>query len=173
MANTYTHYGIEVIRQAISDSFKSILKKAGQEYTELAVSPELDVIKYTKDGVTKYALICPRNYPDEYAEVVYLTTQTPDDCNWMLLAEDIEQQHQGAAPRQRKTRAKMLLDAATKNAYEALDSADDENIFSAGPVDEEELIQFIKINLASYGVMADEIKNMEHYDVSEDMLNKL
>ena len=40
-------------------------------------------------------------------------------------------------------------------------------------VDEEELIQLIKINLASYGVMADEIKNMEHYDVSEDMLNKL
>lgn len=172
MANTYIHYGVEVIRQVVEGSFKSVLKNAGQEYIELAVTPELNIIKYTKDGRIKYALICPRIYPDEYAEVVYLTPQIPDDCNWMLLVDDIERQHQGAAPVQRKTRAKMLLDAAVKNAYEALDSAEGENIFLEG-ADEAELIPLIKINLASYGVTVDEIKDMEHYDVSEDILNKL
>ena len=169
MTNTYTHYNIEVIRQVVDGNFKSILKNAGQEYIELAVAPELDIIKYAKDGITKYALIRPISCPDDYAEVVYLTTQTPDDCNWTLLADDVEQQHKGVAPVQRKTKTKMLLDAAIKDAYEALDSSDEND----GPADEEELIQFIKINLASYGVMVDEIKHMEHYDVSENMLNKL
>ena len=173
MANTYTHYNIEVIRQVVEGNFKSILKNAGQEYIELAVAPELDIIKYAKDGITKYALIRPLNCPDDYAEVVYLTTQTPDDCNWSLLADDVDQQHKGVAPVQRKTRAKMLLDAATKDAYEALDNAEDDNTFSAGPVDEKELLQLIKINLASYGVMIDEIKTMEHYDVSEEMIKKI
>lgn len=173
MVNNYMHYGIEVIRQVVDSSFKNILRKAGQEYIELAIAPELDVIKYNKDGVTKYALTHPMYLPDDYAEVVYITTQTPDDCNWMLLSEDIERQHQGKAPAQRKTRAKMLLDAAEKDAYEALDSMDDDNIFSKGPVEEEELIQIMINSLASYGVTPEEIIQMEHYDVDENMLIKL
>ena len=107
------HYGAEVIRQYVG-SFRAELKKQGIAYVDLAIAPDIDVVVYNTIKGKRYALICPQRYPYDYMELVYVTEQTPDDCNWMLLAEDIEAQHKGDAPQLPKTRVKKLLEAAEK-----------------------------------------------------------
>ena len=92
MADRYMHYGVEVIRQYVG-SFRDELKKQGLAYVDLAIAPDIDVVVYNTIKGKRYALICPQSCPDDYSELVYITEQTPDDCNWMLLAEDIEAQH--------------------------------------------------------------------------------
>lgn len=173
--NTYTHYGVEVTRQIIDKAFKSVLKKAGCQYTELAIDPETDVIKYTKDGQTKYALICPLYTPDDYAEAVYITSQTPDDCNWELLRDDIEQQAEGKEPMERKTRLAMLIKYAEKNAFSIMGKEEsDFNIFASfsPQIEEDKLISLVKTYLAAHGVLPQNVKDMEHYDISDEFMDK-
>lgn len=169
------HYGIEVVRQVIDESFTSVLKEAKCQYTELAICPEINVIKYEKDGQTKYALIHPLEGFYDYAEAVYITSQTPDDCNWELLRTDIELQKEGKEPMERKTRLAMLIENAEKLAYTIMEKEEDFNIFaSAGPqVDEEKLISVIKSYLADHGIIPKDIRKMEHYDVSEELYKLL
>lgn len=83
------HYGIEVTRQFV-DSFRKELNKAGIQYVDLAISPDIDVVMYHINGDKRYALICHQFMPDDYMETVYITSQTPDDCNWYKLADDID-----------------------------------------------------------------------------------
>lgn len=167
----YTHYGIEVVRQVIDESFTSVLKEAKCQYTELAICPEINVIKYEKDGQTKYALIHPLEGFYDYAEAVYITSQTPDDCNWELLRKDIELQKEGKEPMERKTRLAMLIENAEKLAYNIMEKEEGFNIFaSAGPqIDEGKVIEIIKTYLEELGITTKDIKNMEHYDVSEEL----
>lgn len=166
------HYGIEVIRQVIDKTFTSVLKEAKCQYTELAICPEINVIKYEKDGKTKYALIHPLEGSYDYAEAVYITSQTPDDCNWELLRTDIELQKEGKEPMERKTRLAMLIENAEKFAYNIMEKEEENfNVFaSAGPqIDEGKQLSLIKSYLAEHGIMPKDIKNMEHYDVSEEL----
>lgn len=168
----YMHYGIEVTRQIIDKTFTSVLREAKCQYTELAICPEINVIKYTKDGQTKYALIHPLDGSYDYAEAVYITSQTPDDCNWELLRTDIELQKDGKEPMERKTRLAMLIERAEKYAYSVIEKeSGDFNIFaSAGPqIDEGKLITLIKTYLAEQGITPKDIVKMEHYDVSEEL----
>lgn len=168
----YTHYGIEVVRQVIDESFTSVLKEAKCQYTELAICPEINVIKYEKDGQTKYALIHPLEGFYDYAEAVYITSQTPDDCNWELLRKDIELQKEGKEPMERKTRLAMLIENAEKLAYNIMEKEEEDfNIFaSAGPqIDEGKLISLIKSYLADHGIIPNDIRKMEHYDVSDEL----
>ncbi|MFR8340147.1 MAG: hypothetical protein ACLVAW_27650 [Eisenbergiella massiliensis] len=172
----YMHYGIEVVRQVIDKTFISILNEAKCQYTELAINPEINVIKYIKDGETKYALIHPLDGSYDYAEAVYITSQTPDDCNWELLRTDIELQKEGQKPMERKTRLAMLIEDAEKYAYSITDKEEEDfNVFaSAGPqIDEGRTIALMKTYLAAHGVIPSNLEKMEAYDVSESLMKKL
>ena len=167
----YTHYGVDVIRQYV-DSFRCQLNKNNIQYVDLAIAPNVDVVTYIADGNRRYALIKPMSMPDNYAEVVYITSQTPDDCDWGRLASDIEAQRSGADPANRRTRVKMLLDEAERAAYEKLPEVS--NVFALGSlVNENELLIFVKDWLAFNNIDPTDLLKMEHFDVSEDFIKKL
>ena len=169
MDDTYKHYGVDVIRQYVT-SFREELTKEGVQYTDLAISPSIDVVTYYRGDNKRYALIKPVSLPDDYMELVYITSQTPDDCDWDKLVSDVDAQHKGAAPERRRTRAKMLLDAA-ETFYNG--QASDEDVFAAPTLNEGDLIQAIELYLADHGVKAADLIKAEHYDVSEELLKKL
>ncbi|WP_367567229.1 hypothetical protein [Lacrimispora sp.] len=169
MADIYKRHGVDVIRQYVT-SFREVLANEGVQYTDLTIKPSVDVVTYFHGGEKRYALIKPLSMPDDYTELVYITSQTPDDCDWDKLASDVEAQHKGAAPEQRRTRAKMLLDAAAA-AYG--EQASVEDIFAVPVSSDDDLIQAIEIYLASHGVDAADLLQAEHYDVSEEFLSKL
>ena len=106
-------------------------------------------------------------------ELVYVTEQTPDDCNWMLLAEDIEAQHKGDAPQLPKTRVKMLLEAAEKVYY--ANRPEPINAFSASvsTSEQDEMIQDLKIILAGWGIDRVNLIQMDHSDVDSGFWSKL
>lgn len=176
---TFTHYGIQVVRQVTDISFKSTLRKAGYEYIELAIAPEIDVVKYKKNEEERYAFICPIDGMGDYGEVVYITSKTPDDCNWNLLQLDVEGQVNGKEPMERKTRVMMLLELAEKNACKIMGLEDEKNNknidFSYLPdiAYKEELMKLIKRYLAINDVDPQDMMIMEHYDVSEEFLEEL
>lgn len=167
MTNTYKHYGVDVIRQIVTSSFRRMLNKEGIQYIDLAISPNIDVVTYTVDGNKRYALIRPQSRPDDYAETIYITSQTPDDCNWDKLADDVDAQYEGEEPIKRLTRAKMLLGAAERAAYKELPE-------SLGTVpDEDDLLSDMILYLAGHGISATDLLHSEHYDVDEGFLQKL
>ena len=171
MADRYMHYGVEVIRQYVG-SFRAELKKQGLAWVDLAIAPDIDVVVYNTIKGKRYALICPQSCPDDYSELVYITEQTPDDCNWMLLAEDIEAQHKGEAPKLQKTRVKMLLEAAEKVYY--ANRPDPINSFSAEvSMSGDEMIQDLKVILAGWGIDSMDLIKMDHSDVNTTLWKKL
>lgn len=153
----YTHYGVEVTRQVV-DSFEKELKNNNIEYLELPINPQTmpepdsKVVKYSKDGASRYALIVPVNRPDDYAERVYLTCQTPDDCDWKLLVEDIEVQYENGDPMQMQTRYEMISKIAEKEAFESI-PYNGKNVFSSHqePINEKELQELKQLRMAVYG----------------------
>lgn len=172
MADRYNHYGVEVLRQ-YTDSFRASLRRQGVEYTDLAVAPEIDVVTYDTVKGKRYAFIRPQRYHDDCAELVYITTQTPDDCDWIRLADDIDAQHNGAAPVQRRTRAKMLLETAERIYQD--DCPAPANVFDMGAAapDEKEMVQAIQVSLAGWGIDFMELKRMDHHDIDETFWNKV
>ena len=73
---------------------------------------------------------------------------------------------------ERKTRLAMLIENAEKFAYNIMEKEEENfNVFaSAGPqIDEGKQLSLIKSYLAEHGIMPKDIKNMEHYDVSEEL----
>lgn len=160
----YKHYGVEVIRQSLNHSFKSDLRNKDIQYTELAVKPNLDIITYVYEEKKRYAIIAPVSLPDEYWENVYITSQTPDDCNWENLVTDIEGQVNGEEPQKRKTRLKMLLESAEKEA--------DKEGFSYLE-NEEKYLLAIKMFLLRHGITVEEIKYMETHDIDTEYLERV
>lgn len=152
----YTHYGVDVIRQIIDVPFRSVLDQAGVHYTELAIDPDLDIVTYVKDGVTKYALSCPINMPDDYGETVYITTQIPCDCDWMRLHDDIEGQVRGDAPMYRQTKLRIVID----QIYSIIDN-------------DLELYKEMQMLLYAKGYDADRLRSAESYDIDPDFISKV
>lgn len=172
MADRYNHYGIEVLRQYV-DSFRGSLKRQGVEYIDLAIAPDIDVITYDTVKGKRYAYIIQLG-GDDYSERVYVTGQTPDDCDWKRLAEDIDAQCNGAEAMPRKTRAKMLLNAAQEIYFANLPES--ENVFNSlvgEPYDEQDMIADVQVTFAGWGIGREEIAEMEHYDIEPEFWNKL
>lgn len=172
MYNTYIHYDIEVVRQVTGTPFTSSLSKAGIDYIELPVIAPL-VVMYTKDEVKKYAVIVPCSIPDDYQEIVYVTTEIPADLSWQNLIDDTESQYiDGAAPKIMQSRLKMLLDTAYSIAFERLaDIYPAKDMFSQPEIPEAELYQETKLELFRLGCDIDYLKSASAHDVDTDFLN--
>lgn len=50
------HYGVDVVFQILEENFRDVLYNANIQYEELPLL-NVDVIRYVKDGTTKYACI--------------------------------------------------------------------------------------------------------------------
>lgn len=154
------------------DSFRGSLKRQGVEYIDLAIAPDIDVITYDTVKGKRYAYIIQLG-GDDYSERVYVTGQTPDDCDWKRLAEDIDAQCNGAEPMPRKTRAKMMLEAAHRIFCDSL--PEPENVFDIirEPYNEQDMIDDIRITLAEWGIGRQDLEKMEHDDVEQEFWEKL
>ena len=108
----FEHYGASVTYQWLKDrSFKNELKKKGITYTEL---PLLDytVLKYEYENNTRYALVVPCFFVDEYREDVYITERIPDDMSWENLVQDVSGQKSGKPPMKMKTKKDVVYEKA-------------------------------------------------------------
>lgn len=161
------HYGKEVIYQCLQDeSFRDYLKLNNIDYVDLPIL-ENDVLTYVKDGVQKYACIEQGIAPDSYIEHVYLTENIPIDLSWNNLIADCKDQYHGEAPMPLKTKAKAILEKASKLAAE--NKSKEFDWFGDSEVTTEE----IKRTLGAMGYYIGDILSMDHHDVDDDFLNTL
>lgn len=162
----FKHYGKSVYKQVIDKDFRSVLRDNNIQYIDLPLL-NVDVIKYEKDGITKYAVIRDLIVPEEFVEAVYITESIPDDCNWESLVEDVDAQEHGEEPALMSTKLKHILDMAENMAREKSD--DDFMSLMSGGVSTEEL----GWALISMGYNKDKISTMDTSDVDKSLLNDL
>lgn len=159
----FLHYGKEIIVQWGEESFIYALKRKGVKYTELPIIiPEAKnsyVIKYEFEGKEKYAYIVQGTE----MEKIYIMEQIPDDCDFRKVAIDEMGQSKGEEPMQMKTRARMMTEIAIRN----VDSRKDPF------VDFEEDYYAMYKELIMIGCPIWEIEEMDHHDVSEDLIQKI
>lgn len=174
MANTYTHYGINVVRQILDSPFIITLMQNNVKFIELPLI-EHQVLKYETNGIKKYALIQPLNIPDDYLEAVYITTAVPDDGNWTSLIYDIDAQHNdGAEPAQMPSRLKFCTNVASENAFKTLsDKYPAKNFGELPEIPENEFLSETVIELARLGWTKDDLLCADSHDVNQEYLEKI
>lgn len=124
---------------------------------------------YSVDGVNKYAVVKPLSIPDDYAEVVYITTSIPEDLDFNMLVQDVESQNNGEEPMQPKTKLKLVLDTI-------LFQIDNEVKAFAAKADllpDEEIISQTVIALSAYGYDRHKLMHSAHSDINADFYAKL
>lgn len=109
----YTHNGKDVIFQFVSRPFIEQLNDVGIYPEELPDLTNL-IYKYTKDDVTRYAVIVSL---DGMEEKVYITYYVPED-GFTALVQDIENQRQGEPPAKTTTRYALACQDAYKKSIE-------------------------------------------------------
>ena len=142
----FNHYGVEVIYQVIDGPFEEVLKQNGVKYTALPYIEDI-VFRYEKDGQRRYAYIEVEKLPDDYAELVYITSEIP---------EDYRDQKSGERPAKLHTRAYMIFSAAYNDALRNMPFTFDMN---AAPGKRD-----IAYALIKYYVSIDDLKEMDHHD---------
>ena len=160
-ANAFKHYDRVVYCQTIEGRhFKDLLRSEGVNYTELPVLDQ-DIICYKKDLKKEvYALIKSGEYED-----VYITASIPLDMNWNLLVKDCEAQKSGKPPMEMVTKAKMIVDKACNDATKSTD-----DLFE---VPKKPDAAAIRVALAGMGYGIDDLKQMDHHDIDDDLWKKL
>ena len=83
----FYHYGSPVSFKYIENDFRDVLSERNIGYIDLPIM-DSDVVKYKFDGVTKYAVI----KRDIEGYKIYITEVIPDDLDFKLLVEDIDEQ---------------------------------------------------------------------------------
>ncbi len=115
---TYKHYGVDVLKQTLlNKQFISVLEENGIEYEmmPIEISGDVEVYIYTAADVKKYAVVYGAGGVDGFAEEVYITTAIPDDMDWQMLMQDVDQQQKGGEPLKMHTQfQRRLLSAETK-----------------------------------------------------------
>lgn len=159
----FEHYGVSVTHCLIAGEFEDELKEKGIQYTALPLVGD-NVLKYEWKGQIKYAYITEANAADEAMENVYVTTKIPEDMNWSNIELDYMGQKANEAPMLLPSRARVLYDTAKKMAQEKETPSSFSEWMS--PVSKKEL----KLALNALGVTIDDLKVMDHYDVSEEEL---
>lgn len=161
-----THYGVEVRREWSQDSIRSKLEEKGISYIDLPINSKIDVITYIEDNIKYFSLMIPQELPEEVAWYIYTTERTPDDCDWLRLAMDIDNQCDNAGlPMQMRTRLKLAIDVASME----IEEENWDKIFEEkDPVElAEEYIEFLKEKLLKIGYSGSVIMEMPHHDVAE------
>ena len=138
------------------------MKQKGIKYTFL---PYLDdiVLRYTIDGVRKYAYITYSNIADEFYENVYITTEIPEDLNWKNIESDCKRQNAGEPPMEMPTRARVIFDDCKRRYFQENPPKDIMETFKPRKPDPEEMSQMF----IGYNTNLEELKEMDHHDVPE------
>lgn len=156
----FKHYGVDVVYQECEPGeFEEQLIKHGIAYKHL---PILDkkIIKYTKDGVTKYAYFAHSTTCDR----IFVTTEIPEDMRWEKIDLDYRMQSEGEEPLPLVTRARLLYDkAADLAAGIELQKRELFEVTIPPHVSDTNL----NTALISLGSSLEEIKGMDHHDVPE------
>lgn len=156
----FKHYGVDVVYQECEPGeFEEQLRKQGITYKHL---PILDkkIIKYTKDGVTKYAYFTHSAICDR----IFTTTEIPEDMKWENIDLDYQMQSEGEEPMPLVTRARLLYDKAVSLATcVELQKRDFFEMTMPPHVSDTNL----NTALISIGSSLVKIKGMDHHDVPE------
>ncbi len=162
----FEHYGVEVMAQSIdiefNDGFEATLKKNGVEYHYLPLVEDR-VIKYSKDGETRYAFLYYPRIPDEMLEYSFVTKEVPDDMNWKNIYADYKNQIHGEEPMKLPTRAKVLCQKAEEHLNENKE-------FTFGNFCRDMSESEFNMSLIHLGSSLEEIKEMDHHDADLSFL---
>lgn len=162
---TFMHYGKEVIwQQAYGGEFRTHLKNEGVDFIDLPILGN-DVLRYSKDGRTRYACIKSVNAPDEWLEDIYITFDIPLDMSWENLIKDCDAQRHGEPPMALFTKARLICDAA----LEMIKNHSEFSFFEDPDVSPADF----KLALINLGYRLDDILSMDHHDVSNAFLEAM
>jgi len=114
----YSHNGEPVIVQTASPGkFEKFLQKEEIEYGELPyLDSKVRVLRYTKEGCKRYAVIRRWSNPEDCGEDIYITGSVPED-SWKDLIRDVDDQMKGGKPQKIKTRRELAVRYANAKAY--------------------------------------------------------
>lgn len=162
----HNHYGIDVLFQIVETSFKKQLKDNGIAYIDLPVVE--NVIKYTTNGLERYALIVPCGV-ESYAEKVYITPEIPLDMSWEKLKEDIDNQLYGKKnpPMEMETKAHMLC-----RMVEEANNKQQNDFWNTCMENEIDPLDF-RMTLRTLGYEVEDLLEMDCHDVDVDKLNRM
>lgn len=160
----FKHYGKSVYKQVTGKEFRDVLRNSNIQYIDLPLI-DVDVVKYEKDGITKYAVLRELVVPEDYLEAVYTTEFIPEDCDWKKLIEDVDAQEHGEDPALMPTKLRVIIDMAENIARE---KSDDFMSLMSGISTEE-----LGWALISLGYNKDKISTMDASDIDKDLLNNL
>lgn len=163
----YMHYGIEVVYQTTDRSFKQYLKDNNIEYIDLPIIE--NVIKYDKNGISKYACIVECGIED-YEERIYITEQVPLDMNWQNLINDIDSQINGEDPARMETKAHMLCRLVEDIIWKS--GNDDFSLDDMSAQDEIDPLDF-RLTLRTLGYEVEELLEMDCSDVDTEELERM
>ena len=152
----YSHNGKDVIFQYVAQPFINQLNNVGIYPEEL---PDLDhvIYKYTKDDVTRYAVVIP---VDGTTEKVYITYAVPEDSFQALIA-DVDNQRNGEQPAKIRTRYELACESAYKMSVEDITHKYPELFFTSLPEEiEQERKSLERSYLLRYGYDDDYLKQI-------------
>lgn len=169
MKKIFTHYGVDVLYQAINKRFKDTLKKNGVKYIDLPIQG-YDVITYADaNGKRQFACIIKCNCIEEYMEKVMITNQIPLDASWENFVKDILGQVSGEQPLKMETKSHMLCRQANNMCLQNMVVTNDFFEMCEREIDPWEF----SLAIANLGYSVEELLEMDHSDVDEDFLKRL
>lgn len=175
----FYHYGSPVSFQYTEKDFRDILTERKINYIDLPIL-DSDVVKYKVDGITKYAVI--KSVIEGYK--IYITETIPDDLDFNLLVEDIDEQrtaiirNQEPCPMQQATKLYKMIACADKILHQLrIDEMD--NKLKNKEITQEEYWKFNFLNpvpiedTAIYIIRnihydKKQLLKMDHHDIDEE-----
>lgn len=165
------HYGIDVVFQIIEENFRDVLHNADIQYDELPIL-DVDVIRYVKDGMTKYACI---GQEEEGYRCVYITEQIPDDLDFKLLMKDIDNQIRHGVPMEKESKLSKLICKVINDLADIMAAEEPlEDFFSSGFKEPaiKDIVAAFKVEYAARAYRIDDLKNMEHSDIDPEFFQE-
>lgn len=165
------HYGIDVVFQIIEENFRDVLHNADIQYDELPIL-DVDVIRYVKDGTTKYACI---GHEDEGYRCIYITEQIPDDLDFKLLMEDIDNQVRHGVPIEKEGKLHKLIGKVINDLADIMATEEPLEDFFSSSIKEpaiKDIVEAFKVEYAARAYRIDDLKNMEHSDIDPEFFQE-
>lgn len=165
------HYGVDVVFQILEENFRDVLYNANIQYEELPLL-DVDVIRYVKDGTTKYACI---GHEDEGYRCVYITEHIPDDLDFKLLMEDIDNQVRHGVPMEKESKLHKLICKVINDITDTMAAEEPlDNFFDSGIKDPtiKDIVAAFKVEYAAHAYRLDDLKNMEHSNIDPEFFQE-
>lgn len=167
MLERFMHYGKEVLYQYLDKPFPKYLKENKIDYVELPIIDDF-VVTYEYQGQKRYAYM-----PGSSMCKVYIIEDIPLDMSWENIDLDYMGQEQHEPPMQLKSRAATLIAEADRiiSQEKAKSQSIEEFLSSAMPEPDYDGIKTYL--MFHFGYRVDDIMEMQHDDVPEDVLEGL